>query len=62
MLAAGEEVRDIDIKLVRGGVITGRVTDAENNPIVEERVNLSSIREGPRISPAANSYRPDVHN
>jgi len=45
MLAAGEEVRDIDIKLVRGGVITGRVTDAENNPIVEERVNLSSIRE-----------------
>lgn len=44
MLAAGEEVRDIDIKLVRGGVITGRVTDAENKPIVEERVNLSPIR------------------
>lgn len=45
LLAAGEEVKDFDIKLVRGGVITGRVTDAENKPIVEERVNLLPIRK-----------------
>jgi len=49
LLAAGEEVKDIDIKLVRGGVITGRVTDAENKPIVEERVNLLPIREDGRL-------------
>ena len=48
MLAAGEEVKDIDIKLVRGGVITGRVTVAENIPIVEERVNVLPIREDGR--------------
>src|SRR5437660_5870217 len=28
ILSAAEEVEDIDLKLVRGGVITGRVTDA----------------------------------
>jgi 5-hydroxyisourate hydrolase-like protein (transthyretin family) len=45
LLAAGEEVNEIDIKLVRGGVITGRVTDAENKPLVEERVSLQPIQE-----------------
>ena len=29
-LAAGETVSDIDLKLVRGGAITGRITDADN--------------------------------
>ena len=30
LLAEGENVTDIDIKLIRGGVITGRVTGAED--------------------------------
>ena len=30
ILAAGETVSDIDLKLVRGGAITGRITDADN--------------------------------
>jgi protocatechuate 3,4-dioxygenase beta subunit len=41
-LAAGEEVSDIDFRLERGGVITGRVTDADGNPIIAEMVNISS--------------------
>jgi hypothetical protein len=50
VLASGEEVNDIDIKLVRGGVITGRVTDADNKPMVEERVNIQPVQE-PGVRP-----------
>jgi protocatechuate 3,4-dioxygenase beta subunit len=45
ILAAGEMVSDIDIKLVRGGVITGRIADANNKPAVEERVALQQVDE-----------------
>jgi protocatechuate 3,4-dioxygenase beta subunit len=45
LLAAGEDVTEIDLKLARGGVITGRVTDAEDKPVVEERVNLQQVTE-----------------
>jgi protocatechuate 3,4-dioxygenase beta subunit len=37
----GETVEKIDFALVRGGVITGRVTDGDGNPIISERVQLS---------------------
>lgn len=36
----GENVEGIDFDLIRGGVITGKVTDADGDPIVEERINL----------------------
>jgi Carboxypeptidase regulatory-like domain len=56
LLAEGENVTDIDIKLIRGGVITGRVTDGDNKPVVEERILLEPIVEQgqrpPRIPPA----------
>ena len=45
ILAANEMVDDIDVKLVRGGVITGRVTDADNKPVVEVRVSLQPIAD-----------------
>ena len=38
----GENIEGIDFDLIRGGVITGKVTDAEGHPIVEEGVNLLS--------------------
>jgi hypothetical protein len=44
-LGANEDVSDIDLKLVRGAVVTGRVTDAENKPVVEERVSLQLVDE-----------------
>jgi hypothetical protein len=39
-LAAGESVENIDFRLERGGVITGRVTDADGNPVIAERVSF----------------------
>src|SRR5258707_11761972 len=39
-LALNETVDSVDFKLVRGGVITGRVTDTDNRPVMEERVDV----------------------
>ncbi|MEK6320174.1 MAG: carboxypeptidase-like regulatory domain-containing protein [Acidobacteriota bacterium] len=50
-LGDGEEVEGIDFSLVKGGVITGRVTNAEGRPIVEQHVNLIRVDErGQRVS------------
>ena len=43
VLASGEEAEDVDIKLIQGGVITGRITDADGKPVIEERVNLQIV-------------------
>lgn len=42
LLAEGEDVQDVDFSLERGGVIAGRVTDANGRPVVEERLTLVS--------------------
>ncbi len=39
-VAEGEAVTKIDFTLFRGGVITGRITDAEGHPIIGERVSV----------------------
>jgi hypothetical protein len=57
-LAANETVEGIDFKLMRGGVMTGRITDAEGRPVIEERVSLISVDEngsavrGPTFRPS----------
>lgn len=56
LLAAGEDVTEIDLKLARGGVITGRVTDADDKPVVEERVALGQVPE-PGQPPARLPYQ-----
>ena len=43
VLASGEEADDVDLKLMQGGVITGRVTDADGRPVIEERINLQIV-------------------
>jgi protocatechuate 3,4-dioxygenase beta subunit len=40
-LAEGETIEKIDFALVRGGVITGRVTDADGRPVIGEQVRLA---------------------
>jgi hypothetical protein len=40
MLAEGEEVQGIDFSLVRGGVIAGKVTDADGRPVIEELLTI----------------------
>jgi hypothetical protein len=66
ILGANEDVSDIDLKLVRGAVITGRVTDTENKPVVEERVSLQLVDEngapsrfGSPISSGDQMYQTD---
>jgi 5-hydroxyisourate hydrolase-like protein (transthyretin family) len=41
LLAEGEDVQGIDFVLERGGVITGKVTDADGRPVIEERITIS---------------------
>ena len=48
-LAPGEMRENINFALVRGGVITGRVTDASGRPLVEELITITvSSANGPR--------------
>ena len=42
-----ETVENIDFELVRGGVITGKVTDSEGRPFIEETVSISSAESNP---------------
>ncbi|HKG11834.1 MAG TPA: carboxypeptidase regulatory-like domain-containing protein, partial [Pyrinomonadaceae bacterium] len=39
-VSAGDELKNLDFTLVRGGVVTGRVTDSDGRPVVEEVVTL----------------------
>src|SRR5262245_34450419 len=39
-IAEGEVIENFDIELTPGGVITGRVTDSDGRPLVEEQVQL----------------------
>ncbi|MCA1629723.1 MAG: carboxypeptidase-like regulatory domain-containing protein [Acidobacteria bacterium] len=47
------EVENIDLTLVRGGVITGRVTNAEGKPVVGERVTIVEADQPARPGPPA---------
>src|ERR1700730_15986809 len=48
LLSPGESVEDVDLKLVRGNVITGHITDEEGRPVGEERINLQTVDQ-PRV-------------
>ena len=51
LITAGETLNGVDFTLVRGGVITGRVTDADGKAVIEERVMLTEA------DPPANRRR-----
>jgi protocatechuate 3,4-dioxygenase beta subunit len=44
ILAESDDVKNIDFALERGGVITGKVTDPEGRPVIEERVMLADVQ------------------
>ncbi|MDX6709914.1 MAG: hypothetical protein QOH96_930, partial [Blastocatellia bacterium] len=54
VIAENENVEGIDFDLTRGGVITGRATYADGQPVIEEQVNLWPLDQrdnrGPRYS------------
>lgn len=48
-VAAGEKLEHQDIRLTRGGVITGRVTDSSGKPVILEQVQIHFVdRSGKR--------------
>ena len=58
MLSDGESIEGINISLKRGGVITGRVTDAGGRPLVEQYITLSNVdQQGRTQSFDPNNYR-----
>ncbi|MBI1766454.1 MAG: carboxypeptidase regulatory-like domain-containing protein [Acidobacteria bacterium] len=63
MLNAGEQLEGQDLTLERGGVITGRVTDAAGRPLIEEyiklfRLNASGVKT-PYNQLYANTFKTD---
>ena len=41
-VAEGEAITKVDFALVRGGVVTGRITDADGRPVIGERVTVAT--------------------
>lgn len=42
-ISSGETIEDIDFKLTRGGVITGRVTGADGRPIIAQQIHVEPV-------------------
>jgi hypothetical protein len=47
----GETITKIDFALVRGGVVTGRITDAEGHPLIGEKVSI--VTKDSALGPAS---------
>ena len=58
-VAEGETITKIDFPLVRGGVVTGRITDAEGHPLIGEKVSIipkdSTSDPGPQMAMLGSS-------
>jgi hypothetical protein len=57
VLSEGESVEDIDFALVRDGVITGRVTNPEGRPAIEQQVNLLAADKDSKSARLAQCVR-----
>lgn len=42
VIEEGDNVEDVNFSLVRGGVITGKITDADGKPMVEQQISLQA--------------------
>ena len=54
-----ETVENIDFQLLRGGVITGKVTDSDGRPLIEETVSISSAESNPNYASRQRGTRTD---
>ena len=54
----GEEVESMNFSLTRGGVITGRITDSQGRPVIDEQVYFLPVDERGQKVPSAriNSF------
>ena len=53
VVAEGESVKDVNFVLTKGGVITGRITNSEGQPMIEQEITLTSES---RDQNGGNSY------
>jgi len=58
LLGAGENVTDVNLKLLRGSVITGRVTTSDDKPVVDEHITLQLLNANgnPRVGAISSTY------
>ena len=61
IVGEGENVESINFSLIRGGVITGRITDADSRPVIQQQVKLSRAdppgpNTGPQVTYAPGNY------
>lgn len=49
----GDAVEGVKLRLIKGGVITGRVTDADGHPVIQERISLQRL--GPDGKPMSGN-------
>jgi hypothetical protein len=59
-IGEGENIEKIDLELKRGGVISGRLTDANNRPLVEEGVQLMKLDQNGNPQPVNLDLRYSV--
>src|SRR5215212_6367522 len=57
----GEAIENVDFALLRGGVVTGKVTDADGHPLIEENIYVmpASTQERPPYYRGIGSTRTD---
>jgi protocatechuate 3,4-dioxygenase beta subunit len=55
-IGEGENIENIDFALKLGGVITGRITNSNGQPLIEENVRLWRADEGGKRQPFSTGY------
>ena len=56
IVAEGDNIEKLEIELIRGSVITGRVTGSNGRPLVEERVELTKLESNNTSRPVQSGY------
>lgn len=59
-LGEAEKIEGQDFTLVRGGVVTGRVTNAAGQPVIEESLSLFRLDARGQIEHFSRSFMPDL--
>jgi len=54
ILADGENAEGLDFSMVRGGVITGKVSRVDGQPVIEERINVTVAEQVDRRGPVTS--------
>ena len=57
LVGEDENVESIDFALVRGGAITGRVTDADGRPVIQQEVTVYPANAFDQVTPQRPAFR-----